>query len=305
MVVPGIETMGVSKGAEPGAPYGTAYWTGPGRKAVENLEGDDSRIIMDRALSFVRNAVRQDAPFLAVIWFHAPHAPVVAGPRYRRMYAGRPEGEQHYFGCITAMDEQIGRLRHELRALGEADGTMLWFCSDNGPEGKRRDDRTPGSAGPFRGRKRSLFEGGVRVPAVLEWPSGAGTPRIVSAPCCTSDYFPTIMDALGSAPPAGQEPLDGISLLPLVAGDTDSRPVPIGFEFGKQVSLTGNRYKLISRDGGETYMLFDLSEDRAETSDLASERPEIVADMAAILTDWRASCKKSLEATGSGPSPAR
>jgi arylsulfatase A-like enzyme len=300
MIVPENEAMGVPKGAKPGEPYGTAYWTGPGTKAAENLEGDDSRIIMDRAVSFVQDASQRGAPFLAVIWYHAPHAPVVAGSPYKRLYPECSEGEQHYFGCITAMDEQVGRLRDELRVLGVANDTMLWFCSDNGPEGKRRDERTPGSAGPLRGRKRSLFEGGVRVPAVMEWPAMIGKPRVVTAPCCTSDYFPTVMDCIGDAPPGGRAPRDGVSLLTFIMGNADLRTVPIGFESGKQLALTGNRYKLISRDGGKTFQLFDLIEDPGETRDLAAERPETAAAMAATLEEWRSSCKKSREENGAG-----
>jgi len=106
------------------------YWHN-GKNATEALKGDDSRIIMDRAIPFIRNAAESNKPFLAVIWFHAPHAPVVAGPQYRAMYSQYSEDEQHYYRCISALDEQIGRLRSELRDLGIADNTMLWFCSDN------------------------------------------------------------------------------------------------------------------------------------------------------------------------------
>ena len=116
--------------------FPSKYWTGPGQYATENLDGDDSRVIMDRAIPFIRRAVESATPFLAVIWFHTPHKPVVAGPEHRSMYTDFSEGEQHYFGSITAMDEQVGRLRTELRNLGVADDTMVWYCSDNGPEGR-------------------------------------------------------------------------------------------------------------------------------------------------------------------------
>ena len=140
-----------------GKSYGTAYWTGPGKKAKENLEGDDSRVIMDRAIPFVQGAVKKDTPFLAVVWFHTPHEPVVGGPKYLEMYQDvKNTGKREYYAAITAMDEQIGRLRAELRRLGVAENTMVWFCSDNGPE----HQQGPGSTGGLRGRKRSLYEGG-------------------------------------------------------------------------------------------------------------------------------------------------
>jgi arylsulfatase A-like enzyme len=83
------------------------YWHN-GNNVTEKLEGDDSKIIMDRVLPFVRKAAKQKKPFFAVVWFHAPHAPVVAGPEYRKMYSRYSEDEQHYYGCITALDDQVG-----------------------------------------------------------------------------------------------------------------------------------------------------------------------------------------------------
>lgn len=97
-----------------------------------------------------------------------PHLAVLAGPEYKGLYPELSEDRQHYFGSITAMDEQIGRLRGTLRELRLAEDTIIWFCSDNGPDGREQAGRTQGSAGPFKGRKRSLYEGGIRVPSVLE-----------------------------------------------------------------------------------------------------------------------------------------
>lgn len=294
MVTPNPSAGGVRK-QKTGEHYGTYYWIGHEKTAEASLEGDDSRIIMDRAIPFIRDAIRLKKPFCAVIWFHAPHLPVIAGSDYLEMYSDQPVEKRHFYGCLTALDEQVGRLRRELRKLNAADNTMLWYCSDNGPELERVGKRTQGSAGLFRGRKRSLFEGGVCVPGLLEWPAKIATPRVVSMPCCTHDYFPTIMDILGFKMEGQSEPLDGISLLPLIKGKMESRPVPIGFESGKQVALIDNRYKLISQDSGETYMLFDLTDDPGETLDIAHQNPEVVRTMKITLDRWRASCKLSFE----------
>ncbi len=221
------------------------------------------------------------------------------------MYADRTPKEQHYYGCITALDEQVGRLRRELRDLGIADDTMLWFCSDNGPEGQAR--QAPGSAGPFRGRKRDLWEGGIRVPGMLEWPAAVKGPRAVSMPCVTTDYLPTVLDYLGLAPDASR-PIDGISLRPLIEGTMAERPAPIGFEFGNMAAWIDNRYKLVallrgggadadvdedgrpadpsgnaaregdraSQDGGKAVvksLLFDIVADPKEETDLSADQP--------------------------------
>jgi len=290
-----VPTWNPMKKPETDDNYGTFYWKEDGTKATQNLDGDDSRVIMDRVIGFIREAAKNKKPFLAVVWFHTPHLPVIAGAEYRKMFSQYSEDEQHYYGCVTAMDEQMGRLRRELRELRLADNTMVWFCSDNGPEGKDgKRGRTRGSAGILRGRKRSLFEGGVRVPAVLEWSTRIKGGRATDIPCCTSDYFPTVLDILGVTMKGQPKLIDGVSLMPLIEGKMKKRPRPIGFESAGQVSLTDNRYKIYSNNKGKTFMLFDLIEDPGEKKDLAAEKPEILQSMKVTLDRWRKSCKDSL-----------
>ena len=288
MTTPAKSAGGVGK-KKAGRPYGTAYWTGPETAAKENLEGDDSRIIMDRAIPFIEAAVRAKKRFFAVIWFHAPHLPVVAGSSYLAWYKGVPPRERHYYGCISAIDDQVGRLRAKLRALKVARNTMLWFCSDNGPEGRKAS--APGSAGPLRGRKRSLFEGGIRVPGILEWPAGIGKPRRVDTPCTTADYLPTVLAAVGAG---SSRVLDGIVLLPLIRGEMKRRPRGIGFEAGRRLAWIDNRYKLVRQRPAGAFQLFDIVADPGEETDLAAELPDLRKKLQADLEAWRKSCKKSL-----------
>ncbi len=285
-----VPTWDPMKSPDSDEPYGTHYFNTDGSVETENLEGDDSRVIVDRAIPFLRDAAGRKKPFLAVIWFHTPHLPVVAGPKYRAMYEGVDGAHPDYHGCITAMDEQIGRIRRELTELGIAENTMLWFCSDNGPEG--RAGSAPGSAGLLRGRKRDLFEGGVRVPGLLVWPARIKKPRVVDMPCSTLDYYPTVLEALGFKVSAQVEPIDGVSLMPLIEGRMTERPRPIGFQSSGQMALIDNRYKLI-KTGKARFMLFDLIADPAEKTDLAAEEPQIVESMKQTLLDWQASCKES------------
>ncbi len=273
-----------------GIEYGTRYWDETGEIVSENLRGDDSRVIVDRAIPFIESAVSRDQPFFAAIWLHAPHLPVVAGPEHRKPYADLDVYARNYFGCITALDEQVGRLRRRLRELGVSGQTLIAFASDNGPEGKA--GKAPGSAGPFRGRKRSLYEGGVRVPAILEWPGRVQPGSELAAPLVTSDYLPTLVDALGIAYPDGR-PLDGQSMLPLLEGQTTTRGSGIGFRSGPQRSWVTDRFKLYSADKGDTFELYDLLEDPGERTDLASDRPDVVARLAADLARWIDSCERS------------
>lgn len=282
---PMVTPAGWGNGQNAGQPFGTYYWTGPGEKVTENLEGDDSRVIMDRAIPFIRDAAESGTPFFAVVWFHAPHLPVVAGPEHRALYPDLDDEGQHYFGCITALDEQVGRLRATLRELGVAENTMLWFCSDNGPEGRRKTPNN-GSAGSFRGRKRALYEGGVRVPGLLEWPARVEAGRVTDAPCVTSDYLPTIFDVVGLERHTDLE-LDGVSLTRIIDGDESSRSRPIGFALNDRRTYNGARYKI--RTQGADIELYDLAEDVEETKDISGKHRDIVYEMVVELRAWEAS----------------
>jgi arylsulfatase A-like enzyme len=275
-----------------GRPYGNDYFTGPNEKETSNMKGDDSRIIMDRVIPFIRDAVNQETPFFTVIWFHTPHSPVVGGKKYRKMYADRPENEQHYYACITAMDEQVGRLRQELKKLDVEQNTMLWFCSDNGPA-RQGSPRHVGSTKGLSGYKLSVKEGGLRVPGLLVWPKGVPGKRVIHAPCVTSDYFPTILDAIGIELPRDRI-YDGISLLPLLRDERTERGKPIGFlnKEGKEAVWMEDRYKL-SVSVKQT-QLFDIIVDPAETKDLSAAHPDIRERMKRSLEAWKVGVFKEL-----------
>jgi arylsulfatase A-like enzyme len=262
--------------------YGTHYWTGTETRVESNLDGDDSRVIVDRAVQFIER--ESDKPYFAVVWFHTPHLPIVAGPAYHEMYGGHTLLERSYYGCITALDEQVGRL-----VASAGPETVIWFCSDNGPEGQAK--KAPGSAAPFRGRKRSLYEGGVRVPAIVRWPGQVEAGTSTSLPLVTSDYLPTILTALDIDLPADRE-LDGMDVLPLLRSGAERRGKPIGFAMRKAASWVTDQHKLITRDGGETYELFDLLADPGERNDIAAEHPELVASMRGELGRWQRSWKE-------------
>ena len=223
MVTPSKSAEDVKESLIEGDHFGTFYWTGPGQIETENLEGDDSRVIMDRALPFIETAVKNKQQFLSIIWFHTPHLPVLTEENYRKKYARLSEDQQHYYGVISAMDEQVGRLRGKLRQLGVAENTLLFYTSDNGPEGISVGGRTQGTTNGLKGRKRSLYEGGIRVPGIMEWPGTVKPGTQINTPCFTSDYFPTIAEILGINLKQYKRPFDGIDLLPIVDGRIKER----------------------------------------------------------------------------------
>ena len=161
------------------------------------------------------------------------------------------------------------------------------------------------SAGPFRGKKATLYEGGIRVPALLEWPGKFKQPRVIEAPISTSDFYPTLLQII-DVNVVNQPVLDGIDVMPLIEDTHAQRTGPIAFQSPirgaswkqepgrKQLALLDNRYKIYSNDAGETYALYDLLADAGETTDLASEKPEVVARMKATLDNWIQSSLQSL-----------
>lgn len=259
------------------------------------LVGDGSDLIVDEAVRFIGAASGRKQPFLAVVWFGNPHSPHKALPADRAAAGG-----SDYYGEIVAIDRAMGRLRAELRRLGAAENTLLFFCSDNGATG-------PGSTGGLRGKKGSVWEGGLRVPGLLEWPARVPAPRTTGVPACTSDLYPTIREILGLSGPCPVEPIDGVSLLPLLDGTMRERPRPIGFwHFAPKkkgedrlapdaghAAWTDNRYKLHKPAGGPL-ALYDLLDDPKEERDLASGNPDLVRKMKAELAVWQASVLKSL-----------
>lgn len=186
------------------------------------FHGDSSDVKAELAIEFMKRCVQKDQRFFAVVWFGSPHDPHLALEADRALYADLPPKQQHFYGEITAMDRAFGRLRKEIETLGIRDDTLLWYCSDNGALPK------VGSNGGHRGHKGTIYEGGLLVPALLEWPGQFKTSKVIRTPCVTSDIFPTVLEVVG-AKVERTVPMDGQSLLPIVEGETDKRTVPMGF----------------------------------------------------------------------------
>jgi len=266
-------------------------------EAVGPLEGDGSDITVDRALGWIRKVVGEKRPFFAVVWFGNPHGPHQALEKDKAPYKRLSEQLQNYNGEITGVDRAMATLRKGLKDLGVQENTMLWFTSDNGGTG-------PANNGGLRGKKGSLWEGGIRVPGILEWPARVTRPFATQVPASTSDYYPTILDLVGVEVPNQVQPIDGASLAALIDGKMAARPSPIAFEVrgGKtsvqSAALVDNRYKIHKSGGAKGkaggLALYDLAEDPAETKDIASEKPDVAAKMKTQLEAWQKSVERSL-----------
>ncbi len=184
-------------------------------------EGESSMVTVDAALEFIRKHKDSGKPLFAVVWFGSPHGPHLAIEEDRVLYEDQPENLQHFYGEITGMDRAFGKLREELKTLDDHENTILWYCSDNG--GLPGVGSTGG-----RGDKGDIYEGGLRVPAIIEWPARIKEPGFTPFPANTSDIFLTLLEIVGVKADADR-PLDGISLVPVLAKQEKSRTKPMGF----------------------------------------------------------------------------
>lgn len=207
--------------------------------------GESSEIIIDDTILFIDKAMTAKKPFFTIVWFGSPHEPYSGLPEDLALYDNLPEKYakktvsltsnktggrtkrplrdvlRERYAEITAMDRAIGKLRRYLKRTGLRENTLLWYCGDNG---------TPSSGeaeSPLRGRKGMMYEGGIRVPGVIEWPARLAKPRVSDVNAVTSDMLPTLCALVGQSLPA--RPLDGINLVPLIDGEMTERPSPICF----------------------------------------------------------------------------
>ena len=275
---------------------------------TEKIPGDDSMFILDKFEDFLERRDK-NKPFLTLLFLHTVHQPHPAMPEYYFAYNdtyGNPAGD--YLGTLTQMDAAIGRLR---RMLSSMPNTMLWFTSDNGPHpsnpGGLKDVRQ--ATNGLRQCKQSLFEGGIRVPGIVEWPAKIKKHKNISIPVTTMDFLPTLLDAINVPHEHPEWHKDGESLLRLLNGDADfKRTSPIGFTLGGQTAMidASGRFKAvlapekgmcdmeahpkykISKNG---VLVFDLLEDPTETTPIVDQA--IISKMAMQMEQWKSTIKAS------------
>ena len=262
-----------------------------GRKGeLEEFRGDSSEIIVNEALEFIRRHLQSEKPTFTVIWFGSPHDPWISSEKDRATFSDLSEEQQHHYGELVAMDRSIGVLRAGLRRMGIAENTLVWFNSDNG--GLRQF--VPETVGGLRGWKNTMYEGGLRVPAIIEWP-GVISPRKTEYPATTLDIFPTLADIAGLHDSASPLKFDGISLKSLFYDDLGHRDKPIGFRHRSRGALIDNRYKLITENIAEgEYQLFDLANDDIESEDVSTVHPEVFSKLKSIFEAFNKSVESSV-----------
>ncbi len=322
-------------GIDRGGPYGGKRYFSPydNPRLPDGPDGEHlpHRLAVETA-RFIET--RRDAPFLAVLSFYSVHTPLLARPDLEREFDAKRrrlglearwgrEGERDvrlvqehaaYAAMVAAMDDAVGTVLTALDAAGLRDDTLVIFTSDNG--GLSTSEGWPTSNVPLRAGKGWLYEGGLRVPLLLRWPalqSPQDAGRVVDTPVITMDVAATVIDAMrgpahpsaadargtadaGQAAPAGDAPrLDGLSLLPLLAGHALPADRPLYWHYphyGNQGGAPGaairqGDLKLIEWFEDGQAELFDVAADLSETTDLAAARPADVARLRGLLRTWQ------------------
>jgi arylsulfatase A len=256
---------------------------------VGPLEGYSSALIAQEAIDWLQDGWDRSKPFCLFVWFHAPHEPIATAPEFLQMYKGHAEAI--YYGNVTQMDHEVGRLMHALDEMGLRDETFALFTSDNGPETLNRyrgAQRSYGSPGPLRGMKLHMYEGGIRVPGIIRWPGKAEPGTVCAEPVNGTDVLPTLREIAGVTVPTDR-PIDGTSFLPILEGKRLERNVPLYWRYDRALSkpftvtMRLGDWKLLADEDLTQFELYNLAEDLAEEHDLARVEPTRLAQMKKTL----------------------
>lgn len=293
------------------ADYGVdehAVWTGPSKGKETNHRG-----VFDEAIAFIHK--HKDRPFYLNLWIKEAHLAHEPSEESLKEFAQLDEQQRVYSAVIADGDKGIGKVLAALAELQLEKNTLVIFSSDNGPENTGRDKESRGelrgglggyysvgSTGGSRGRKRSLYEGGVRLPFIVRWPGHVPAGEInKTTPVASVDLLPTICAAANVKLPSNYQP-DGENMLPALLGEARQRTTPLFWDWrGKDTprdcwprwAVRDDDWKLLS-DGANRVELYRSPDDWSETKNLAKDHPDIVAKLTAKLTEWQASLPKEV-----------
>jgi arylsulfatase len=267
---------------------GQVFWIEENKNGAEKVYSHD--LIAEEALKFIRS--NKDKPFFLYVPFTIPHVALQVpqdslaeykdrweDPSYdgKRGYVPHEDPRACYAGMVSRMDKDVGRIAARLKELGLDENTLVIFASDNGPTNAGGSDSAFfGNAGPLRGLKGSVWEGGIRAPFIARWPGRIKPGSESDHICAFWDFLPTCAELLGVQSPAG---IDGISILPTLLGGPgpQQKHTHLYWELNGQQAVRMGDWKAIRLKPGEKTRLFDLRTDVAEKNDVAAEHPDVLA----------------------------
>ncbi len=263
---------------------------------------EDGEYLADRltreALDFIEADLER--PFFLYLSHHAVHTPIQAKPEVVEKYKRKPPSGGHnnptYAAMIESVDQSVGRVLDTLDELKLAENTAVFFFSDNGGYANAT------TMDPLRGSKGMLYEGGIRVPALVRWPGQTRPGRVCDVPIIGLDFYPTILEMASASKPAGH-PRDGESLVPLLKGASKLRREAIFWHFPAYLepynkdewpwrttpagAVRKGDWKLIEFFEDGRMELYNVRNDVGEKNDLASRMPEKAAELHRLLVEWR------------------
>jgi arylsulfatase A-like enzyme len=266
-----------------------------------------TEMITERTMTWLRRAAADDRPFLLYLPYNAPHYPMHCPHEYMDRFPDLAWDRRAMAAMLASLDDSVGAVMAELRRLGMEQDTCVFFQSDNGPSRETRNwmdgTRTPylgGSAGPLKGHKFSLYEGGIRVPAFMAWPGRIPAGQVVRETGAAMDIFPTFLMAAGGE--MGRYELNGLDVLPMASEGRPSPHEAIFWEMGDQTAVRRGPWKLVLNgrlvEGApveDNVHLADLRADPGERQNLKDRFPEIVADLKSAAEAWRAGIERRWE----------
>ena len=258
-----------------------------------------TELITQKAIKSIRQAVRQDHPFFLYVPYNAPHYPMHAPREYLDRFPNLPPDRRIMAAMLSAVDDSIGLIIAELKRQQLLDDTCIFFTSDNGPSRESRnwldgttDPYYGGTTGLLKGHKFSLFEGGIRVPAILSWPRRLPAGQVVHQMAAGMDIFPTFLRAAGGDP--SRYELDGHDIMAMAARQAPTPHTHLCWEMDDQTAIRQGPWKLVLNgrlvEGAppeDTLHLSNLEEDMGENVNLAPALPEQTDALASIARSWR------------------
>jgi len=268
--------------------YYTDYlWKNTERVTLNgNLHGQTTEYSHDLFAAFTLDFVRRhkDRPFFLYLAWTLPHGKYVVPSLESYADKDWPHDYKVHAAMVTRLDRDLGRLMALLKELGLDEKTIVFFCSDNG--GVDRREGVLDSVGPFRGKKGGQTEGGLRVPMVVRWPGRVPAGKVSNAPWYFADVLPTLCEIGGAKVTAK---VDGISVLPTILGRTQSELNTRmmyweQYSGGFQQAVRWGKWKAHYLVAREIFELYDLNADQMETTDLATQQPDVVRQMREFMT---------------------
>ncbi|MBK1856258.1 sulfatase-like hydrolase/transferase [Verrucomicrobiaceae bacterium 5K15] len=252
----------------------------------------------DAACQFIQE--NKGEPFYLFVSFTAPHSPNQPNKKdLDRIKHIKKNMRRNYAGLMVSLDDNVGKILKTIKDSGIEDNTLVIFTNDNGGQ-----TATGANNGRLKGKKGSLWEGGVRVPWAMRWPGKIKAGTVVNDPIISLDILPTVVD-LTDHPVADSWNLDGRSMLPLMTGKAASLPERTLHwrQHGPEgsISLRRGKWKLIHNRGieGATPELYDLENDLGESKNVAAQNPELVKSLLSDMKQWESQLQDPLWGPGS------